>query len=414
MQALGRRSNARPSILFATEVVPEKLSLNGFSPRVHHFLKALARDANVHLVLICIGERTANVGRVKELSLSSIEILHVPARPAAVGFSRKALRAVRYVVPSDPSGVYPMQLSAFDDLVSRLRPQAVATHMPILSGLGLGLSRDVKLISVLEEASERLLQTSLQSKTAIHRRLAISAETRRMRSFYPRVGARSDLNVLISDEEREYFGTALPDHRTVVVPHAIDCDLFNPTLIRGEAEDFDIAVFGDLAQPRNWLGILQVMEEAAKSHTSGRRWRWLLVGNVTDDVRRTLLAFPDVTVTGFVDDVRPWYGRAKITLVPALAGPGVKSTVLQAWAMQRPVVTTQPGTRGLPAEQGVNLLVGSSAAAVVDAITEALASEMVRDRLGRAGRETVLAQRRIDFVADQFGDYCMRVLNAVK
>ena len=411
MQPVDIASPTKPGILFVTEVPPAKLSLNGFSPRVHHFLTALSRDADVHLVLICIGGRIMEMGGIAELPLSSVQTLLVPARPTALGLWGKMRRASRYVLPSDPSSVYPMRLGAFDDHVRRLRPQAVATHLPILAGLGLGLPPEIKIISVLEEASERLLPTSLSSKAALHRMLAVRVETRRMRSFYPRVGARSDLNVLISDEDRAYFGKSLPDKRTVVVPHAIDCDVFSPAMIRDEVADFDIAVFGDLAQPRNWLGIREVMDAAAQAHTPARNWRWLLVGNLTDDVRRGLVAFPRVTVTGFVDDIRPWYGRAKVILVPALAGPGVKSTVLQAWAMQRPVVTTQHGRRGLPAEPGVNVLVGSSATAVVDAIAEALASKELRDRLGRAGRETVLTQRRIEFVAAQFRDHCMRVLN---
>ena len=45
-------------------------------------------------------------------------------------------------------------------------------------------------------------------------------------------------------------------------------------------------------------------------------------------------------------------------VVPANYGAGVKTTVLQAWALGRPVVATTFAVDGLPAVSGENLLVG--------------------------------------------------------
>lgn len=62
-----------------------------------------------------------------------------------------------------------------------------------------------------------------------------------------------------------------------------------------------------------------------------------IVGAGVTPVVRALGAVPRVTVTGWVEDYRPFVARA-IPLVPVRLGHGTRHMVLEAWAMGRPVV----------------------------------------------------------------------------
>jgi len=89
-------------------------------------------------------------------------------------------------------------------------------------------------------------------------------------------------------------------------------------------------------------------------------FRVRLVGADPSAAVRLLAAMPDVTVTGPVADVTPWYESACAVIVPVRAGGGTRIKVLEAFAHQRPVVATSAGAEGLEVTAGRQLLIADS------------------------------------------------------
>jgi hypothetical protein len=89
-------------------------------------------------------------------------------------------------------------------------------------------------------------------------------------------------------------------------------------------------------------------------------FRVRLVGANPSAAVRLLAAMPDVTVTGPVADVTPWYQSANAVIVPVRAGGGTRIKVLEAFAHQRPVVATSAGAEGLEVTAGRHLLIADS------------------------------------------------------
>ena len=58
------------------------------------------------------------------------------------------------------------------------------------------------------------------------------------------------------------------------------------------------------------------------------------------------LAGPRVTVTGYVDDLRPHFVQAGVLACPIRIGTGLKTKVLQAMALRTPVVASTPAKSG--------------------------------------------------------------------
>ena len=73
-----------------------------------------------------------------------------------------------------------------------------------------------------------------------------------------------------------------------------------------------------------------------------------------------------ITLTGFVDDVRPLIASAAVCIVPLWQGGGTRLKILEAMALRTPVVTTSKGAEGLDAEHGVHLLIADEPAAFAD------------------------------------------------
>ena len=96
------------------------------------------------------------------------------------------------------------------------------------------------------------------------------------------------------------------------------------------------------------------------------RWpglAWRLVGKNPEAVRQFTSGDPRIEVQGQVDDAIAELARARVAVVPLLAGSGTRLKILEAWAAGLPVVSTTLGAEGLPARDGEHLLLADGAAA---------------------------------------------------
>ena len=99
---------------------------------------------------------------------------------------------------------------------------------------------------------------------------------------------------------------------------------------------------------------------------------------------------PGATVTGFVPDVRPWLERAAVAAVPMRQGSGVQNKVLEAMAMELPVVTTSLVSAGLRVAGGeAPVVVADEVREFAEAVVKLLGQEQERARLAAAGRRFV-------------------------
>lgn len=117
----------------------------------------------------------------------------------------------------------------------------------------------------------------------------------------------------------------------------------------------------------------------------------LLVGRDPSDAVRAL-AGPDTTVTGTVDDVRPYLARTRVALAPLLAGGGSRLKILEALAAERPVVATTVGASGLEDLIGSGVVVADLPQQMADTVVRLLRSPDEASELGRSGREAVASR----------------------
>jgi glycosyltransferase involved in cell wall biosynthesis len=113
-----------------------------------------------------------------------------------------------------------------------------------------------------------------------------------------------------------------------------------------------------------------------------------------------------ITVTGYVDDVRPYVERAAAYVVPLRVGGGTRLKIFEALAMERPVISTGIGAEGLPLRDGVDLLIGDTPDEFADAVIRVLSDPVVARRLGRSGAELVRNNYAWGRVADVFATTC--------
>ena len=82
--------------------------------------------------------------------------------------------------------------------------------------------------------------------------------------------------------------------------------------------------------------------------------------------------------------------RATVFVCPMRMGAGIKNKILQAWAMEKPVVATSTAIGGLRATPGENIVVATGAKAFAGAVVALLRNPSARQHLGKHGRDTIL------------------------
>jgi glycosyltransferase involved in cell wall biosynthesis len=117
-----------------------------------------------------------------------------------------------------------------------------------------------------------------------------------------------------------------------------------------------------------------------------------------------------VIVTGGVPDVRPYYQRSRIAIVPLRAGGGTRLKILEAMALGRPVVSTSIGCEGLDVRDREHLLIADTEASFAESVIELLGCAELRERLTRNARGLVESRYDWEIVNRTLADVYRRVL----
>ena len=107
----------------------------------------------------------------------------------------------------------------------------------------------------------------------------------------------------------------------------------------------------------------------------------------TPSIQRLATDSQNVLVTGAVEDVRPYFSRSTLFVVPIRMAGGARLKVLEALAMGLPVVSTSMGIEGIHLEDGKEVLLADSAEDFAAAVLRLLDDPTLRKRLSLAGRQ---------------------------
>jgi glycosyltransferase involved in cell wall biosynthesis len=243
-----------------------------------------------------------------------------------------------------------------------------------------------------EHESEGLLWRQYLRQGGIPKRAFALLNLAKMRRFQKTVGGRIAAMLCASDRETGFARTFMPANvKLWTVPNGVDTDYFVPSPPQ-ERENHSIVLCGGYGVYRNseaaiWFaGSVFPLVKKEVPHAEF----WIVGSNPNQEVR-SLAETPGIHVTGTVPDVRPYYGRAAVTVAPYRYGEGTKLKVLEAMASGAPVVSTPIGCQGIEVKDGEHVLIVNSAEEFARKIIFLLGNEELRRNLAAKAR-TVIEQ----------------------
>ena len=272
-------------------------------------------------------------------------------------------------------------------------------------------SHAARFVRYMPEPAVRVLVLH-DVKALVHRRRAAIAasgwtrwrherEARRYHRFEREACRWYDVVVTVSDVDAEYVRTEYGAPHVVTRRLPIDSAYWTPrciatapglilfTGLMNHPPNVDAAVF----MARTIMPLVRAAAPEARFRVVGR--------HPAPDVW-ALASLPGVEVTGEVPDVRPHMAQASVVVVPLRFGSGARQKILEAWAMQKCVVSTTVGAEGLGATNGEHLAIADSPQAFADTVVRALKDPSWRESLSRRGRTIVTTSHEPGAIARRY------------
>jgi sugar transferase (PEP-CTERM/EpsH1 system associated) len=117
--------------------------------------------------------------------------------------------------------------------------------------------------------------------------------------------------------------------------------------------------------------------------------RFFIVGKGPRREIRNLARANNVVVTGYVNDVSPYYQESDIFVVPLRSGGGTRLKILEAMALGRPVISTSVGCEGLDVVDGQHLLIANDPKLFAEKTVQLIKDKVLWERLVQNARALV-------------------------
>jgi glycosyltransferase involved in cell wall biosynthesis len=372
-------------ILVAYPYVPYPLD-RGTCQRLFHLIKELAAVHDIDFVSLAENGEGAEHADVFRPFCRSVEIIPFVHPPWPKLFPNRLLDPL-------PSNVAHWNVPAVRARLQEIRRAGRydAIHVCDIVTAQFFLNDNVPLI--VDRS-----RVDLQFQLAEHSRMNFPLRTRLLRCegyaklwFYERkVADRARMEIVCGPDDAAFLRRWVRQNiRAEVLVNGVDVDYFHggdfsqpdpqPTLIFCGTMDYNPNI-----DALRWY--------FAEMHDSLRRaipdLQVLVVGKAPVAEVKAYAEKPGVTVTGGVPDVRPYYRRAWLQMVPLRIGGGTRLKIVESLAIGTPVVSTSIGAQGLDLVHDQDILLADDSKAFVTQIIRALGDKSLRSRLAIAGMET--------------------------
>lgn len=176
------------------------------------------------------------------------------------------------------------------------------------------------------------------------------------------------------------------DTQIDIVRNGVDFEYF--TVHEGEKTN-DIVFCGNMQYKPNIDAAKYLVGEVMPIVWRQRPEVKVVLAGATPKASVRQLSGEKVTVTGWVDDIRPFYGKSKVFIAPMRIGSGLQNKLLEAMSMGIPCITTPLANDALGAKDGEEVLLGSNAEQLASAIVKLLDDEQLRSKLAANAKSFV-------------------------
>lgn len=376
--------------------------------RTYHMLRALARRHEI--TYLCLDDGSAAGDARERAAEYATRTVTVPFDPPGRGSPRFYLALLRNLGSSLPYAVARYHSPSFRGAIAEHARDVDLVVCDFLAP-AVNLPADIPVPTVLFQHNVEAEIWRRHSEVAKRwvTRWYFEMQWNRMARFEQEICGRVSSVVAVSDADSRHFRDKYRASRVHTVPTGVDLEYFTPADRGRHAASPRLVFTGSMDWMPNDDGMCFFLDDIWPSlrqhHPS---IELTVVGrNPSAALRERAARDAAITVTGRVEDVRPFVAEADVFIVPLRVGGGTRLKIFEAMAMGCPVVSTTIGAEGLPLEPGRHLLIGDDPGDFAQACHSLLSDREAAQGLAKRAESHVRAQFGWDAAARFFADACM-------
>lgn len=255
------------------------------------------------------------------------------------------------------------------------------------------------LPALFEEVEVGVLYEQFTQAPSLWNRIRYGLTWAKHRRYLSRLLQRFEACTVVSERERTLLQEVAPGIEQVeLIPNCINLDDYGH--VHTLPEPNTLIFTGSFTYYVNYEAMVWFLERVyPRIRQRVPEVRLVITGDHAD---LPLPNAPNVTLTGFVDDVHSLIAGSWISLAPIHAGGGTRLKILEAMALRTPVVSTSKGAEGLALQDGKHLLLGDTPQAFADAVIHLLQEPGLRTRLADNALQQVRAHYHWPVVMPRF------------
>ncbi|MFQ3192714.1 MAG: sugar transferase (PEP-CTERM/EpsH1 system associated) [Paraglaciecola sp.] len=374
-------------ILFISHRVPFPPN-KGEKIRTFHQLKHL-RELGHHIHLFSPYEdktELAHFNQLRETWCTSVEA--TPLKP-------KAIRLLTGLVKGQPMSVanfYDKTLQQkFDQFLSGSTVDAIicsassvaeyifkSTALPTLD------IKPLLIMDFMDVDSDKWGQ--YQQSSSFPMSMVYAREQRLLAEYEKNIVKQFDASYLIAQAEVTLFNqNVMQSDKVQVMGNGLDTSVFYPPKIK-QPNPAPVFLFtGVMDYKPNEDAVIWFVNTCWPSIiTQHPNAKFVIAGmNPSADINQ-LANDNSIEVTGFVDDILPYYQQADIFVAPFRLARGVQNKVLQAFACALPVISTPMGAEGILCQADQDILIASTPDEFIAQANQLIAQPKLAESIGQS------------------------------
>jgi len=237
-------------------------------------------------------------------------------------------------------------------------------------------------------------------------RYFLKKDAKRIANYEAKIFHDFQQHTIISFQDRNYLSFSEKE-KIHVLPNGVDTSFFKP-----QAEvhpEYDLTFIGNMGyypnvQAATFLGKKILPKLLLKNNKLK-----ILIAGARPDASVKNLASKNITISGWVEDIRTAYASAKIFIAPIFHGRGQQNKILEAMAMGIPCITSDQVNKAIGATPGESILIANDVESCQEQISLLLENASLRQQLSKNGLDFV----QKNFSWEKYGKQLEQILNQI-
>jgi polysaccharide biosynthesis protein PslH len=215
-------------------------------------------------------------------------------------------------------------------------------------------------------------------------------EARLMLEYEQSVAPKYDFSTVISKQDKQRLTLPTLETKVHVVHNGVDVDFFDINSFQKQKKaiekKYDICFVGNLGYYSNVEAVRFLVKKIIPLVKLKKPNVKILLAGARPTSEIENFADANITVVGWLDDIRAAYAESRILVAPLMHGIGQQNKILEAMAMNVPVVTTTRVNNAIGSISEKDILLADTEGEFVEQIIKLLQNDDLQDFTSKNAR----------------------------